>query len=359
MSDDHRNIRESWASGHSLVLYGAGGAGQSVMRTLRSKGINISAFLDAKATPGDTFEGIPIITLDDWVSSKRAPEVDVLISIHSHAVPVAPVIDTLSKARFARVLTMVDYANLFPDDLTDRYWLAPSVFYVDKQEEIAAARGLMADIQSQRWFDATLKLRTEADYQSLPAPRPSEQYVPPDLPRWKQPMRLVDCGAYDGDSIEVFRNSGYDIEAVVAFEPDTANYAKLIARFDNLNAVFLPCGTSSKAEVIHFSAGLGVASRAGEGAETSIQCVAIDDAFPSFAPTLIKMDVEGAEPSALQGAERTIRCYSPELAISVYHRPEHLWEIPLWLSKLDLGYKMYLRGHSHSSYDLVLYCQAS
>ncbi len=358
MQDNYRNIRESWVSGQPLVLYGAGWAGRSVMRTLRSNGINISAFLDAKAAPGQMFEGIPLFTLDDWTSPKREQDFDVLISVHSHAIPVAPIIETLSAAGFSRVLTMVDYANLFPDDLTDRYWLAPSAFYAGKQEKIAAARELLSDASSLQWFDATLKLRMEANYRYLPTPYPFEQYVPPDLPRWKQPMRLIDCGAYDGDSIEVFRASDYNIEAVVAFEPDMANYTKLISRFDGLNAVFLPCGVSTSAEVIHFDAGLGVASRAGENGTASIQCVSIDEAFPSFAPTLIKMDVEGYEPAALQGAERIIRRYAPELAISIYHRPEHLWEIPLWLANLGLGYKMYLRGHSHSSYDLVLYCQA-
>jgi FkbM family methyltransferase len=328
------------------------------MRFLRSQGINVSGFLDAKATAGGVFEDAPVFTLDKWLSVHGTQDVDVLISIHSHAVDVAPIIDTLRAAGFSRVLTMVDYANLFPEDAADRYWLVPSAFYADKQEEIATVRGFLSDSISQHWFDAILTLRQQANYHDLPMPRPAEQYVSPDLPRWQQPMRLIDCGAYDGDSIKIIQNSGYDIEDAIAFEPDADTYAKLIARLAGLKAAFLPCGVSSTAEVIRFDAGLGAASRADGNGEIAIQCVAIDEAFPAFAPTLIKMDIEGGKPAALRGAERTICQCRPGLAISLYHRPEHLWEIPLWIANLDVGYKMYLRGHSHSGYDLVLYCVA-
>jgi hypothetical protein len=68
------------------------------------------------------------------------------------------------------------------------------------------------------------------------------------------------------------------------------------------------------------------------------------------------MDIEGAEPDALRGAERTIRRYRPALAISLYHAPDHLWEIPLWIAGLGLDYRMYMRGHAHNGFELVMYC---
>jgi len=68
------------------------------------------------------------------------------------------------------------------------------------------------------------------------------------------------------------------------------------------------------------------------------------------------MDIEGLELAALQGAKYTLLKHRPNLAISIYHAPDHLWEIALWLASLDLGYHMSIRGHGPSGFDMVLYC---
>ena len=83
--------------------------------------------------------------------------------------------------------------------------------------------------------------------------------------------------------------------------------------------------------------------------------VALDDVLPSAAVTDLKMDIEGAELDALHGAERTIRRTRPRLAICVYHRAEHLWEIPLFVRDLGLGYDFYLRSHGRYGFDVVMY----
>ena len=77
--------------------------------------------------------------------------------------------------------------------------------------------------------------------------------------------------------------------------------------------------------------------------------------LPSAAVTDLKMDIEGAELDALHGAERTIRRTRPRLAICVYHRAEHLWEIPLFVRDLGLGYDFYLRSLGRYGFDVVMY----
>jgi FkbM family methyltransferase len=56
----------------------------------------------------------------------------------------------------------------------------------------------------------------------------------------------------------------------------------------------------------------------------------------------IKMDIEGAELSALKGAEETIRTFKPKLAISLYHRDTDFIEIPTYLERLGVGYEFFL-----------------
>lgn len=70
---------------------------------------------------------------------------------------------------------------------------------------------------------------------------------------------------------------------------------------------------------------------------------------------LIKMDIEGAELPALQGAEKSIRTYRPKLAISVYHQLRDFWEIPQWIESLDLGYRFYLRHFTIHKEETVLF----
>lgn len=71
--------------------------------------------------------------------------------------------------------------------------------------------------------------------------------------------------------------------------------------------------------------------------------------------TFVKLDIEGAELAALKGAESTIREQKPKLAVCVYHKPEDIWEIPALVLEYNPGYRLWLRHYSLSRYDTVLY----
>ena len=75
----------------------------------------------------------------------------------------------------------------------------------------------------------------------------------------------------------------------------------------------------------------------------------------------IKMDIEGAELSALQGAEVVLRKFRPRLAITVYHRLSDFWEIPQYIDGLGLGYRFYLRHFTTHAEETVLFatCEGS
>lgn len=58
----------------------------------------------------------------------------------------------------------------------------------------------------------------------------------------------------------------------------------------------------------------------------------------------IKMDIEGAEPLALEGAIETIKRFRPKLAIAIYHSMNDFVTIPNWILNLDLDYEIFI-GH--------------
>jgi ABC-type thiamine transport system substrate-binding protein len=69
----------------------------------------------------------------------------------------------------------------------------------------------------------------------------------------------------------------------------------------------------------------------------------------------IKMDIEGAEPEALKGAEAVIKQFSPKLAITVYHSFSHFWELPRLIHRFNSDYKFYLRHFTIHAGETVLF----
>jgi hypothetical protein len=69
------------------------------------------------------------------------------------------------------------------------------------------------------------------------------------------------------------------------------------------------------------------------------------------------MDIEGYEMKALRGASEIIKRYKPKLAVCLYHNIFHMWEIPLFIDKLGLGYTFFCKKN-HPIFEFVLYCTA-
>ena len=79
----------------------------------------------------------------------------------------------------------------------------------------------------------------------------------------------------------------------------------------------------------------------GKGAVTPARSV--DNLLQGNPVTLLKMDVEGSEREALWGASRSIARYSPKLMISLYHRNEDVFELPLLVRRINPRYRLYIR----------------
>jgi len=70
---------------------------------------------------------------------------------------------------------------------------------------------------------------------------------------------------------------------------------------------------------------------------------------------VVKMDIEGAELDALAGAGHCLARHRPRLAISAYHRPEHLWEIPRAILAANPGYRLHFGHHMPVKWESVFY----
>lgn len=71
----------------------------------------------------------------------------------------------------------------------------------------------------------------------------------------------------------------------------------------------------------------------------------------------IKMDIEGAELFALNGAIETIKKFKPTLAITIYHSLNDFVNIPKWIYDLNLGYKLYLGHYTNHLGETVIFAE--
>lgn len=175
------------------------------------------------------------------------------------------------------------------------------------------------------------------------------------------PQRLIDGGAYRGESFAAFHAAlGDACESVHAFEPDATNRAHCEARARELfgpgaagRVTVDPRGLWDSTGRLAF-ASTGYQDRSGaashlvltdDAGDDGVDVVALDDAL-AWAPTFVKLEVEGAERWALRGAQKTIERHRPGLSLGAYHRPLDLLHLATDLRALDLGYRVHLRHHT-------------
>ena len=179
----------------------------------------------------------------------------------------------------------------------------------------------------------------------------------------------VDCGTFDGDTVLLYHDrAGGKHGAIYAFEPDSMIIDSLIATISENgieNVTIIPKGVYSYSGKMRFTHG-GVYSAVSHSnmsvkdnlIYSDIEVVKMDDELNGIPVSMIKMDLEGAELQALKGAENLIKTNKPRLAICLYHNASDLLEIPEYIHSIVPEYKLYVRHHSKSCTDTILYAIA-
>ena len=343
----------------AILIYGAGNVGKDVLRVMNSRGIKVAGFLDRKAAGGQRCKGMPVYPPDwDGLTATQRRQSCVVIALHNEDVEIPPIIDYLRDRGYATIVSPVEFHHHFSEEMGDRFWLTSRSSYKTWEKDICEAYETWEDEHSRHLYLSFLRFRLAGDYADLPPIDADNQYFPTSIPPWKTPLRFVDGGAFDGDTLRSAADSQYQIEAAAAFEPDPVNCAKLreyISSLGNKEIRVWPCGIFSTTTHLSFTATGLPSSKSDENGSTTIQMVALDDVIPSFRPNLIKFDIEGAEYEGLLGSKRLICENRPGLAICLYHRPQDMWRIPLLVKSWDLGYGLFMRVHKNNGFDLVMY----
>jgi FkbM family methyltransferase len=250
----------------------------------------------------------------------------------------------------------MDYYPQVAESLGWRYWLGSPSVVTSGIDRIAAAYALLSDDRSREAFARILRFRLGHDLAYSTYIDDEEQYFLPlalaALP--EKDVTYVDCGAFDGDSflaLSEHRSTGRGF----LFEPDRTNYAALVERVraSSLFATCMPCAVSVRLEDLNFS-GSGEAVAAGEEGRPTV-AVKLDDVLGNERIDFLKLDIEGGEASAIDGAAGLIARGRPVVAMSLYHKQHDLWELPLQLAGIADEYDFFIRQHMYNSFESVLY----
>lgn len=347
----------------SLVLFGAGGLGRRTLAGLRRVGIEPRAFCDnSPGLWGRQVDGVLVYSPQDAAERFRTNCAFVITIWNGQGKDrMAQRVRQLTGLGCERVFSAgflfwkyhETFLPYYPLDLPHKLLL--------RKSETKAVFHLWEDETSRREYVAQIAFRLYLDYDSLGSPAEFPRYFPPELFHLTSHETLIDCGAFDGDTIVSFiaeRGSAFD--RIVVFEPDPLNWCKL----QNTLAA-LPAGIRSKVAAFPYAVGASTAtvrfnvtgtdlSAIGSGT-LSVNCVELDQILASEAPTLMKFDIEGAELDALAGGRDVIRRNRPILAVSAYHQQSHLWDVPSAIQSIAEGYRYLLRPQGAEWWDLVCY----
>ena len=327
----------------NVVIWGASKGGEKVLKLARKHGIKVKSFVDKDPNKwGKEINKIKIIEPD-----KVSKESFILIgSVYEKEI----VCDIKRKGfRFylGGLLTNMKF-NIEGDKL------------IRKEQFIESVLNILSDEDSKKTYLSMYLYAIDNDASRISATEYNQYFHP--LVKPEENDIIVDGGAYTGDTVDLIMSKLRGKVKIYAFEPEKNNFA-ILKRIseqygDRVTAIRKGLWSSEGKQ------GFITEQEDAMGHHISIkncnefiETTSIDIFFKTKkAPTLIKMDIEGAELEAIHGAERVIKEYKPKLQICLYHRADHFYEIPLVLKKWIPEYKMFIGHHSSCWDDTVLYC---
>jgi FkbM family methyltransferase len=242
-----------------------------------------------------------------------------------------------------------------------RCFNAPEAF-LPHRRKIESVWQKLIDKESRVELERQLRFRLLLDYGDMNRYTAPIYFDPAVLPPPENDCIYVDCGAYNGDTLKLFLGWARGrFKSAIALEPDPINYARLLQVANEQPAavrdriICLEAAAGATSGTAHFSDLGDESSAIAADGTIAVKLQALDEVLKEEGAYFIKFDVEGGEPDALRGLARTIREKAPVLAVSVYHRYDDLWAIPLYLLSLRPDYRFYLRAYSEEGMDTVLY----
>ena len=336
-----------------IAIVGAAGEGVRLAMLCSELGIAIKAIADDSASKqGQIIEGCKVTPVDSL--SNLPSTLPIIVASHRSLLPV----------RRLRAMGFRTVAPFMVLQLLDPSIFTPQMFHnelledlsknLDKYRELGHK---LADDASRAVLAAVIAYRMDCDPEVLGEVVEWDLYGPNELLQYSNNEVYVDGGAFDGDSIRLFiERVGGQYSRVLGFEPDPLTFERLKSNFTNEPRVQpINAGLHKGIGTLRFDDAGTRGSILVETGGIEVPVVALDGVLNGERVSYIKMNIEGAEIDALLGAAKSLKQWSPKLAISAYHFAGHLWQIPQTILELRPDYKLYFRQHDGGIIETVVF----
>ena len=313
-----------------IVLYGMGDGADKMISALRDIGKTPAAvFASDEFVRGQSFRGMRVLTFAE--AKMLYPDMIVAICF-----------GTQKKEVLDNIKRIAGECEVITPDLPV---IDGGVFDIDfckaNKDKLEFIYNNLADDLSKHTFENVLRVKLSGDINYL-----FDCETDPLCP-YRTFLNLgdnetfVDLGAYRGDTVSEFLSQVNSYDKIYAVEPDIKNFAKLETACGNVANCINAAASDSVGEVF-FSIERGRSSHVSKTG-TPIPTITVDSIVENNFATFIKLDVEGNEIPALNGARHTIGACKPKLCVAAYHRFDDIINIPLHILNMRPDYKMYLR----------------
>ena len=339
--------KSSWEkikeSGKPVVIYGMGNGADKVIDELNRLAIPVLGVTASDDfVRGQIFRGFKVKKLAEF-------EGEFIIAI-GFATCIPEVMNHIcSLTKKYRVI--VPCVPVFGNEIFNREFIQINV------DKINAAYNLFEN-DSKPIFESCINFMFGGELDILTSVTSDKDEVFSNILKLNSSENYLDLGAYRGDTVEEFLHyCGGEFESITALEPDKRTFKKLCDYLENI-----PRSSAYQKAIYNKTTTLCFSNKAGRQSTISekgieIETTTVDELFNDKMFSYIKMDVEGAEKEAIEGAIKTLKDQKPKLNIALYHRSADIFEIPLQISKINPNYKFHIRRHPYiPCWDMNLYC---
>ena len=348
----------------TVVMYGMGNGADKILSVCAERGIEVSDFFASDGfVRGHSFHDKTVLSWSEIKEKYGAENVIVLLSFGTSR---EDVLDNIYRIADEAELYAPD-VPAFGDGVFDR------AFFETHRGEIETVYDLLSDDESRRIYENVIAYKLTGNIEYLKNAESDRTLMMQTMAEPEKLRTAADLGAYNGDTVrELLELSHGNLTRVYAMEPDARNYRKLQAYAEGetrAEVVPIHAGAWSESATLYFDAsGNRNASFEVNRSEvladrpaktTEIAARALDEVLDGEAIDYIKYDVEGAEREALLGSQKTIKTYQPTLLVSLYHRNEDIFALPLLIHERFPQYrKLYIRRlRGVPAWDLNLFCK--